>query len=54
MGGQCQYGVNTVCYQVGEIYDALVKVADTTNDPKSQATATLLVSTVISFTFLVV
>ena len=45
--------VKAVRYQIGEIYDALVEVADTTSDVKSRAEATSLANTLKSFTFLV-
>ena len=45
--------VKAVRYQIGKIYDALVGVADTTNDPKSGAEATPLANTTKTFTFLV-
>ena len=45
--------VKAVRYQIGQIYDALVEVADTTNDPKSRAEAMSLANTMKTFTFLV-
>jgi len=45
--------VKAVRCQIGQIYDALVEVADTTNEPKSRAEATSLANTMRTFTFLV-
>ena len=45
--------VKTVPYQIGQIYDALVEVADTTNEPTFRAEATSLANTMKTFTFLV-
>jgi len=45
--------VRAVRYQIGEIYDALVEVADTTNEPNSRAEAMSLANSLKTFSFLV-
>jgi hypothetical protein len=45
--------VRAVRYQIGDIHDALVEVADTTNEPNTRAEAMSLVNSVKTFSFLV-
>ena len=45
--------VKAIRYQIGDIYDALIEVSETANDPKCRTEAHSLAKEMKSFTFLV-
>ena len=45
--------VKAIRYQIGDIYDALVEISETANDPKYQTEAISLTKAIRNFTFLV-